>query len=65
MASAGEEKVAGEDGRVIGAARFYIDKMLSDIGGKKVLLLDNDTTGIVSMVYTQTQILAKEGERLS
>eukprot|EP00741_Cyanophora_paradoxa_P017320 tig00020961_g16730.t1 len=34
--------------------------MVSDIPGMKVLLLDTETTGIVSMVYSQSQILQKE-----
>lgn len=34
--------------------------MLDDIPGMKVLMLDKDTTGMVSMVYTQSEILQKE-----
>jgi vacuolar protein sorting-associated protein 45 len=34
--------------------------MASNVQGMKVLLLDKETTGIVSMVYTQSQILQKE-----
>jgi vacuolar protein sorting-associated protein 45 len=46
----------------IEAVRFYVDKIVSDptIGGMKALLLDSVTTKIVSMVYSQTQILEKE-----
>ena len=42
---------------VVQAVRDYVSKMVSDVGGMKVLVMDADTTGIVSMVYTQTQIL--------
>eukprot|EP01032_Pedospumella_encystans_P030347 gene30347-34255_t len=47
---------------VIASIRFYVDKVVSDpsIGGMKALLLDSATTRIVSMVYSQTQILEKE-----
>lgn len=42
--------------------RSYVDKIVSDssIGGMKALLLDFQTTKIVSMVYSQTQILEQE-----
>ncbi|XP_047139616.1 vacuolar protein sorting-associated protein 45 isoform X1 [Hydra vulgaris] len=46
---------------VIVAAKHYITKMIDDAGpGMKVLLMDKDTTGIVSMVYAQSEILQKE-----
>mmetsp|Transcript_24793 Transcript_24793/g.41309 ORF Transcript_24793/g.41309 Transcript_24793/m.41309 type:complete len:572 (-) Transcript_24793:194-1909(-) len=47
---------------VISAVRFYVDKIVSDasIGGMKALILDPATTKILSMVYSQTQILEKE-----
>ena len=60
MAMEAKAGVENDRGPVIEAAKFYIDKMLSDTGGMKVLLLDPDTTGTISMIYTQTQILAKE-----
>lgn len=44
----------------IKAVRDYITKMITDTPGMKVLLLDADTTPIVSMVYTQSEILQKE-----
>jgi len=44
----------------IQAIQDYITKMISNIPGSKVLLLDKETTGIVSMVYSQSQILQKE-----
>ena len=42
---------------VVQAVRDYVCKMVTDVGGMKVLVMDSETTGIVSMVYTQTQIL--------
>ena len=45
---------------VIGAVRDYVSRMVSDVPGMKVLVMDHCTTGIVSMVYTQTQILQHE-----
>lgn len=44
----------------IQAIQFYINNMVSNIQGMKVFLLDKETTGFVSMVYTQSQILQKE-----
>lgn len=40
--------------------RSYIDKMLGEVRGMKVLLLDKDTTKIVSTVYSQSDILRHE-----
>lgn len=45
---------------VITAVRDYINRMCSDVKGMKVLLLDAQTTGIMSIAYTQTEILQKE-----
>ncbi|XP_065060122.1 vacuolar protein sorting-associated protein 45-like isoform X2 [Rhopilema esculentum] len=46
---------------VIIAVKQYITKMIEDSGpGMKVLLMDKETTGIVSMVYAQSEILQKE-----
>jgi len=47
---------------LINAVRFYIDKIVADdrISGMKVLLLDEVTTRIISMVYSQSQILEKD-----
>lgn len=45
----------------ITAVKQYVAKMVEDSGsGMKVLLLDKETTGIVSMVYSQSEILQKE-----
>ena len=43
----------------IQAVRDYITKMANETG-MKVLVMDAETTGIVSMVYTQTQVLQHE-----
>ncbi|KAF6154918.1 hypothetical protein GIB67_018355 [Kingdonia uniflora] len=45
---------------LISAARDYITKMLQDISGMKVLILDSQTVGIVSVVYSQSELLQKE-----
>lgn len=42
------------------AVRDYITKMLGEQPGMKVLLLDEDTTSIVSMVYAQSEVLQRE-----
>lgn len=42
------------------AVRDYVSRMCTEIHGMKVLVMDSETTGIVSMVYTQTQILQHE-----
>lgn len=45
----------------ITAVKQYVSKMVEDSGsGMKVLLMDKETTGIVSMVYSQSEILQKE-----
>ncbi|KAK9815570.1 hypothetical protein WJX72_006038 [[Myrmecia] bisecta] len=40
--------------------RYYLDKMLKEVPGMKVLLLDAETTRIVSTVYSQSEILEQE-----
>ena len=59
MASASSSRVGGPKVTlsVIQSVRDYVSKMASDVSGMKVLVMDAETTGIVSMVYTQTQIL--------
>uniref|UniRef100_W5UJL1 Vacuolar protein sorting-associated protein 45 n=1 Tax=Ictalurus punctatus TaxID=7998 RepID=W5UJL1_ICTPU len=43
------------------AVKQYVTKMIESSGpGMKVLLMDKETTSIVSMVYTQSEILQKE-----
>lgn len=45
---------------VVKAVQSYLTKMLTDSPGMKVLLLDKDTTPIVSLVFTQSQLLSFE-----
>ncbi|XP_069796695.1 vacuolar protein sorting-associated protein 45 isoform X2 [Narcine bancroftii] len=46
---------------VVLAVKQYVSKMIEESGpGMKVLLMDKETTSIVSMVYTQSEILQKE-----
>ncbi|KAK9508118.1 hypothetical protein O3M35_007851 [Rhynocoris fuscipes] len=46
---------------VIVAVKMYVTKMAEESGpGMKVLLMDKITTSIVSMVYSQSEILQKE-----
>ena len=40
--------------------RYYVDRMLKEVPGMKVLLLDADTTRIVSTDYSQSKILEQE-----
>uniref|UniRef100_A0AAQ4QZX2 Vacuolar protein sorting-associated protein 45 n=1 Tax=Gasterosteus aculeatus aculeatus TaxID=481459 RepID=A0AAQ4QZX2_GASAC len=43
------------------AVKQYVSKMIENSGpGMKVLLMDKETTSIVSVVYTQSEILQKE-----
>ncbi|WWC69607.1 uncharacterized protein I206_103550 [Kwoniella pini CBS 10737] len=45
---------------VLKAVQTYINKMITEVPGMKVLLLDAHTTPIVSMVTTQSELLAHE-----
>eukprot|EP00760_Papus_ankaliazontas_P038391 PhM_4_TR9113/c0_g1_i1/m.30757/K12479/VPS45; vacuolar protein sorting-associated protein 45 len=45
---------------VAAAHRGYIEKMTTEVQGLKVLLLDADTSAMVSMVYTQSEIIGNE-----
>ncbi|KAG8449882.1 hypothetical protein GDO86_016526 [Hymenochirus boettgeri] len=46
---------------VVLAVKQYVSKMIEDSGpGMKVLLMDKETTSVVSMVYMQSEILQKE-----
>ncbi|KAI9077584.1 hypothetical protein K1719_040516 [Acacia pycnantha] len=45
---------------LISAVRDYISRMLQDISGMKVLILDSQTVSIVSVVYSQSELLQKE-----
>ncbi|TPX37090.1 hypothetical protein SmJEL517_g00924 [Synchytrium microbalum] len=42
------------------AVQQYINKMVTEVSGMKVLLLDAETTPIVSVVLTQSNLLSKE-----
>ncbi|KAJ2373081.1 vacuolar protein sorting-associated protein 45 [Coemansia sp. RSA 2607] len=44
----------------IKAVQHYINRIVSDTSGMKVLLLDNETTSIISLVSTQSFLLSKE-----
>ncbi|KAI4318614.1 hypothetical protein MLD38_032293 [Melastoma candidum] len=45
---------------VAAAARDYIHRMLQDISGMKVLILDSQTVSVVSVVYSQSDLLKEE-----
>ncbi|KXN74885.1 Sec1-like protein [Conidiobolus coronatus NRRL 28638] len=45
---------------VIVTIKNYIDKMVDSVNGMKVLLLDDETTSIVSSSVTQSHLLTKE-----
>ncbi|XP_057543668.1 vacuolar protein sorting-associated protein 45 homolog [Amaranthus tricolor] len=45
---------------LISAVRDYINRMLQDISGMKVLILDPSTVSVVSVVYSQSDLLKKE-----
>lgn len=45
---------------LVSAARDYINRMLQDISGMKVLILDPQTVSIISVAYSQSELLQKE-----
>ncbi|XP_021605093.1 vacuolar protein sorting-associated protein 45 homolog isoform X2 [Manihot esculenta] len=45
---------------LVSAVRDYINRMLQDISGMKMLILDSQTVRIVSVVYSQSELLQKE-----
>lgn len=45
---------------VVATVREYINRMLQDISGMKVLILDSFTVSSVSVVYSQSELLKKE-----
>ncbi|KAK1323918.1 hypothetical protein QJS10_CPA02g00599 [Acorus calamus] len=45
---------------LISSARDYVGRMLQDISGMKVLVVDSQTVSIVSVVYSQSELLQKE-----
>ncbi|XP_071732320.1 vacuolar protein sorting-associated protein 45 homolog [Rutidosis leptorrhynchoides] len=45
---------------LVASVRDYINRMLQDISGMKVLILDSQTVSAVSVVYSQSELLQKE-----
>ncbi|GFP80203.1 vacuolar protein sorting-associated protein 45 homolog [Phtheirospermum japonicum] len=45
---------------MVTAVRDYVNRMLHDISGMKVLILDSQTVSIVSVAYSQSELLQKE-----
>ncbi|CAH1768277.1 14279_t:CDS:10, partial [Entrophospora sp. SA101] len=45
---------------IVKAVQNYINKMINDVAGMKVLLLDSETTPIISNVMTQSSLLSHE-----
>ncbi|CAK9145734.1 unnamed protein product [Ilex paraguariensis] len=45
---------------LVSAVRDYINRMLQDISGMKVLILDSQTVSSVSVAYSQSELLQKE-----
>ncbi|GJP38428.1 hypothetical protein CLOM_g22867 [Closterium sp. NIES-68] len=45
---------------LIAAVRDYVNKMLNDVSGPKVLILDAETLPIVSLVLTQSEVLHRD-----
>jgi vacuolar protein sorting-associated protein 45 len=45
---------------VVAAVRSYLNTMLNAVPGMKVILLDEDTMGVLSLAFTQSEILERE-----
>nr|GEU46524.1 vacuolar protein sorting-associated protein 45 homolog [Tanacetum cinerariifolium] len=45
---------------LVSSVRDYVNRMLQDISGMKVLILDSQTVSAVSVVYSQSELLQKE-----
>ncbi|CAI9117273.1 OLC1v1018629C1 [Oldenlandia corymbosa var. corymbosa] len=45
---------------LVNAVREYINRMFQDISGMKILILDSVTVSVVSVVYSQSELLQKE-----
>jgi hypothetical protein len=45
---------------VVKAVKTYLLRLIQEVSGMKVLLLDAHTTPIVSLAMTQTELLAHE-----
>lgn len=52
--------MAQASGDLVLLLRSYLDRMLREVPGMKVLLLDQDTTRVVSTVYSQSDVLGRE-----
>ena len=44
----------------ISALRAYVESILMSVTGPKILLLDNETTSMIGLVYTQTELLSHD-----
>eukprot|EP00946_MAST-07B_sp_MAST-7B-sp1_P004100 g4100.t1 len=62
--SSGESKRAGATASppysVIEAQRRYVERMLNDVDGMKMLLLDGQTTQMLAMIFSQTEVLQNQ-----
>ncbi|KAL4433463.1 hypothetical protein ABPG77_010316 [Micractinium sp. CCAP 211/92] len=58
MSGAGGQGAQGTD--LVAVLRSYVDRMLREVPGMKVLLLDSETTRVVSTVFSQSEILEQE-----
>lgn len=58
MAAPGAGPPAGLD--LVAVLRSYLERMLREVGGMKCLLLDSETTRVVSTVFSQSEILEHE-----
>eukprot|EP00919_Chromeraceae_sp_WS-2016_P051134 GHVR01121300.1.p1 GENE.GHVR01121300.1~~GHVR01121300.1.p1 ORF type:complete len:588 (-),score=117.24 GHVR01121300.1:145-1908(-) len=45
---------------ILSSLQEYVRSMIDKVSGMKALILDKETTGILSLLYSQTQILEKE-----
>lgn len=45
---------------LVAVLRSYLERMLGGVAGMKALLLDADTTRVVSTVFSQSEILEQE-----
>lgn len=51
---------AAQAADLVAVLRSYVDRMLREVPGMKVLLLDSETTRVVSTVFSQSEILEQE-----
>lgn len=45
---------------LVGSIRFYVDRMFENVRGMKSLILDRETSAIVGMVCSKTELLKRE-----